>query len=183
MLERAETFIDEHGGIIDDHLLYLHTTEWVIKKTRKERVEEHKLQNKLLKGLLVKTKFVLEEAGLEYKKSKKCKKFVEGIIKEVEAQIQSSYSYFILERWMDYDGERTEEKGDEIEFQDEILKEIIYFREEIKKLDLAEEKDEVKVAVYASAIIPLPMREMMENRFPELREFMENRAKNSEKFK
>lgn len=174
MIETAEEFIKEHGQIIKDQTKYLKDVNWTSVSSRKDRIKEYELHNKLINTLTDKLQYVVGEAGDDnIKKNKKVADFIELVLNEVTNHNKRIAYYFKNEKWQEYLDQ--DEKSAEIDFQDDILKEMLKIKGRITKLKLDEEKKEVSIKIYGDAIVSLPMRKMIEDRYPEIKEFMEKK--------
>ena len=175
MIDRALDFIDKHGEVIKDQTEYLNSESysWAIKDLRKHREDEHRIHTQILNSLVDKLEYIVNEAGSEISKNKKIQNFTKKIVESVEHYSDIASKYFISERWQEYEGEEAgDNKSAELAFQDKILKNIISFKNKIVSLKLDDEDKDLKIRVYANAIIPIPMREEMEERYPEIAEFL-----------
>jgi ElaB/YqjD/DUF883 family membrane-anchored ribosome-binding protein len=174
MIENALEFIKEHEPVIKDTTKYLKDVDWTNILERKDRINEHKLHLKLVNSLTDKLEHVVTEAGEDnLKKDVKIKNFVESVIKEVKNYTKRTSDYFRKERWQDYPDQ--EDKSAELDFQDTILKEMLKIKKRVSSLKLDEEKKEIYVKVYADAILSLPMRQVIEERYPNVKEYMEKK--------
>lgn len=174
MIENALEFIKEHESVIKDTTKYLKDVNWVTISNRKERVGEHKLHLKLVNNLTDKLEHVLTEAGEEnLKKEIKIKNFIDVIVKEVNNYTKRVNEYFKKEKWQEYPNQ--DEKSVELDFQDTVLKDMLKVKKRVSSLKLDEKKKEIYLKVYGDAILSLPMRGMIEERYPKIKEFMENK--------
>src|SRR3972149_9695561 len=139
MLDRAHIFIKEHGDVIKDQASYLREIDWSILPLRKDRKIEHKLHIKILSSFVSKMQTVIKEAG-DDNKDPKVKKFNMILVKELENYIERATTYFDSERWQEYGTDDVEtvveEKAEELDFQEDILKNVISFKKEISKLNV-----------------------------------------------
>lgn len=176
MLENALTFISEYEANIKDQSKYLNDTDWssvVNFPLRKLRRAEYELHYKLLSTFVTRLKYVLQEAGEGALENKKIKKFSETISEEVNNYIERVNNYFKSERWQDY--EDPSEKSDEIDLQDDILKDVLKMKDLITALNLNNEQKNVILPLYGNPIISLAMRKTVEARYPEVKSLLENR--------
>lgn len=181
MVERALSFIKQHGNVISDHTKYIRDTDWRNFHSRKDRQNEYKLHVEVLNGFLDKLKFVVQETGDELNKDQRITKFNNNLVKQIENHCDRATNYFNSERWQDYNSnsfpedEVAEEKAAEIKFQNLILKEIIKFKEDISKLNLNKQISIVNLPIFADKKISIPMRHVAEQRFPEIVEFLKQK--------
>lgn len=172
MIENALEFIKEHESVIKDTTKYLKEVDWTSITDRKDRMGEHKLHLKLVKNLADRLEHVVIEAGEDnLKKEAKIRNFIDNIVKEVNNYTKRVNDYFKKEKWQNYLDQ--DEKSVELDFQDSILKEMLIVKKRIASLKLDEEKKEVYLKVYGDAILSLPMRQMIEERYPKIKEYMD----------
>jgi len=173
MLERALDFIKSHGTTIRDQKGFLEENNWTVLPTRKSRKDNQKLHYKIIKSFLEKIKFIESQAGEELKKSKKAISFVKELVKEIENYTERCNSYFSLERWVDY--EDVDDQVEEMDFQNEVLSSLIEAQEQLAKIDLNEVKSDVKVETWGDFAFPIPMRSVIEERYPDIVSFLNSR--------
>lgn len=177
MSERALSFIEDYGSVIKDQVSYLEANDWRAFDTRKSRKEEHDLHLKIVSSFIDKIKYIESESGDDFLKVKKIKSFAEDVKKEVENYIDRCNQYFEMERWVDYGEERIEDKSDEMEFQNEVLKSMLKRREELSKINFGQERKDVKIDTWGEVALPIPMRAILEQRHPDVKTYIENKRK------
>jgi hypothetical protein len=98
--------------------------------------------------------------------------------------------YYILEKryqevdkkfdWTKFDQtEKDIEKkmAEEIEFQSGVLKNLSEFKERLRKINFGEESNDLDIPIHSDKPIPIIMSESIEQRYPEIREFINQKAK------
>lgn len=176
MLERALTFIDEHGKVIKDQSDYLeaHEHNWTILDNRKDRKSEHDLHLKIVRSFVDKVKYVENESGEDALTNKKVKTFIQKLISKIDNYIDRCSSYFELERWVNYTD--SDEKHDEMDFQNEVLNSLLKRKEEVSQFKVnTDSKKTVKIDTWGEVVLPIPLRKVVENRHPEIVKYIENR--------
>lgn len=178
MLERALEFIKDYEEIIEGQSTYLKDTDWSSTKRRSDRTEEYKLQAKIVTSLFTRLKYVAEEAGDEGKSHKKVRGFTDKLAKSIAGHITRINKYLKTEKWQSYEGEKSSEnKADEIAFQDSLMKDVINFKEELSQLNLNDEITSISLSLFANKKISLSMRRAAEERYPEIVTFLDSRKK------
>lgn len=179
MLERAHEYIKDNESVIEGYLEYLESSDWTSPSKRRDRVAEEKIHVTLLKSIINDIKYVLQQAGEEYQTDNKCKKFVKKLAEEPLRYVTRAEQYFRTERWQDYKGKDDEkvadEKGAEIEFQHTIRNSVVFFREEVAKFNLEGEIRNVLAPIPDRFIISLPLRNLVEKRYPEIAKYIKQR--------
>ena len=176
MLDRAYIFIKEHGDVIKDQASYLREVDWSFSSIRRDRKLEHKLHIKILAGFVSKMQTVIKEAG-DDTKDPKVKKFNTALVKELERYIERATNYFDTERWQEYEESEdvADEKAEEIDFQEDILKNVISFKKEISKLNVEQKVKNVVIPIHSDKIVSIPMKRMFDEMFPEIPEFIKRK--------
>jgi hypothetical protein len=175
MIEDALLFIEEHGEVLEREANYLRTVNWADISLRKFRKDEHTLHIKILKGFCTKMQDVIKESDGNLK-NEEIKKFNSTLVEELDNYIERAHTYFETERWQDYgvseDSEAAINRGDEMDFQEDILKNVIFFKKEKNKLNVQQKIKKVVLPIHSDKIISIPMARMMEENFPEILEFI-----------
>jgi hypothetical protein len=176
MKERALAFIEDIREIVEDQSLYLKDKDWSFLAGRKARIDEHNLQVGILKSFLDRISLIMLECGEEFHSLERIKKFCLKMSIPIKNHIERSYRYFNFERWTQYDEDREDEKPIELKFQEDVLKQVIALREKLKELNLEQETDkDVKIPIHGTSLIPISMRNLIEERYKEVREFLSTR--------
>lgn len=173
MLERALQFIEEHGEIIKDQSNYLKDNDWTVMPARKDRKDEHDLHLKIVRSFLNKIKYVEEESGEDFYKDRKTVNFAKRLKKEIENYIDRCNLYFKKEKWTNY--EDSDAKTEEMDFQNTVLDSLIKRKEEISKVSLDNKGKDVKIETWGDSELPICLRELVEERYPDVKDFIENR--------
>lgn len=180
MIERALEFIKEHGTLIKDSSDYLKDPnyDWTLMVDRKDRIREHNLHLDILKSFVDKIKYVKLEAGEEFLTNSTVLKFAKNLVNKLNDYTKRCNNYFKIEKWANYDD--TENKSDEIKFQNEILNHLIKVKEQIKDIDLDNQNDkDVKIGTFGDVIFSIPQRDYLEERHSDIKFFLESRRKNA----
>ena len=67
----------------------------------------------------------------------------------------------------------------EIDFQSGVLKDYSKFKQDLRKINFGENVITVDIPIHGDTPIPIIMREMIENRYPEVKEFLQNKKDGS----
>lgn len=74
------------------------------------------------------------------------------------------------------EGLKAEKKQErEITFQNGVLKDYSSFKEKLRRINFGEESLSIDIPVHGDIPIPIVMHEVMENRYPEIKEFIDKK--------
>lgn len=78
-----------------------------------------------------------------------------------------------------YEGDQDEEakKMKEIEFQSGVLTDLTKHKSDLRKINFGEDTDEINIQMHADTPIPMMMADMVEGRYPEIKEFLKRKDK------
>lgn len=175
-LERALLFFETNKPVVEDQINYIYVNDWSSHTSRKSRKDESALQIKVLRQQLDIVTHIMEEAGDEFDRNKKLINFCKKVAETVEMHNERVAAYFSKERWMTYEGDEYKYRGDELDFQQELLKHKNTFREKLSTLNIGNElQKDVKLPIEKNKVIPLVMREFVVDRYPDIGEYIERK--------
>lgn len=177
---KIQDYIDLVVGPAKKELKYIEDNDWVTLTTFKRRESEYSLQhllnNRNIKALI---KFYgLAKNDLKHPKVKSTMdllmKFYR-ILEERFLKVEKLYDWTTVFADVKNSEER---KREEIEFQSTVLKDLTGFKEELRKINFGNQSDTINVDMHSDIPIPFVMRVAIEERYPEVREFMDDKMNN-----
>jgi hypothetical protein len=175
MLDKALEFISNNGTFISDQLDYICSFNWADISRRKDRIGECSLQTKIINTALVQLGTVVKEAGDDRQGNEIVTNFCKDIEETTVLHISRCREYFDSEigNWKEYPD--FDEKADELEFQNSVIKDMLDLKNKLAKLNLNGDNKEVEISIYGNTIISLSMRAQTEERFPEIIDYLDRR--------
>lgn len=177
LIESVEDFIQSIGPTTKKEFKFIEQDDWtavVDRKARVSRYDMHKLLTKRAVDNAVKL-FKLNKGDIDQTEVKATIKLLVKFHTIFESRVAQ---YFKAEDWTTYlfEGKGTEvEMRAEVEFQSDIQKDHIDFKNIIKQIPLDSSKRSLSINTFEDKPIPLVMRQRFEIKFPELKEFAEKR--------
>lgn len=160
-------------------LNFIKNVDWsVIDNLDKREIKyniQHKLNDRNIKALLKLYNLAIDDLGHPSVRSA-VKIFLEFyyILEQRYSVVDEKYD------WTKFDQEEknVEAKMEaEISFQTEVLKNLTAFREMLRKINFGDESTSLDIPIHSDKPVPITMRESIEKRYPEVREFIESRKK------
>lgn len=178
---KVQDYLDLHFGPAKKALNYVQDNDWsdiakVIPREDEYDIQ-HLLTNKNIKSFieLYNTAEVAEQ--LDHPKVR------EAIVLFLEFFNLLESRFEVMEEKYDWatifkgvKDEKTKKKA-EIEFQTKVLSHLDNFKKNLRKINFGDMSSEINIAIFNDTPIPFMMQEEAEEKFPELREYMEKKAK------
>lgn len=171
--------LELHLGPAKKALKYIEDNDWSKIKHVKSRESEydiqHLLTNKNIKSFL--ELYNLAEEDLGHPKVKSAiKLFVEfyNILEKRFEYMEKQYDWTTI-----FEGEKDEhdKKKEEIEFQTKVLTNLDNFKKSLRKINFGGEKTDINIAIFNDTPIPFMMSKSAEERFPEIKEYIDKKEK------
>jgi hypothetical protein len=172
-------FIDEIKITTRKEKSYLNSIDWSVLDTLSEREEEYDLQNLLVNRALsnAETLFKLAKADI---RNAKVKVMLEELLSLFKIHDKRSNTYLKTQDWTavieGVDGVKINKKK-EIEFQSAIQKNSVDFRSKSRKININEEGQTIDIPIFSNIPIPLLMIDQIQERYPEVKEMLEEKRK------
>lgn len=172
-------FIDEIKITTRKEKSYLNSIDWSVLDTLSEREEEYDLQNLLVNRALsnAETLFKLAKADI---RNAKVKVMLEELLSLFKIHDKRSNIYLKTQDWTavieGVDGVKINKKK-EIEFQSAIQKNSVDFRSKARKINLNEEGQTIDIPIFSNIPIPLLMIDLIQERYPEVKEMLDEKRK------
>jgi hypothetical protein len=175
-----EDFISTFEETSRKEIKFILDNNWCEIKDKKIRGSRHDLQVLLIERNLNQA-IKLHALCKGDTKHPKVKSVMEMLLKFVKTYEERKELHFKSENWMEYlDIGLTEaDIRLEIEFQSEILKNLSEYKEKLRKINFGEDSAVIDIPIYGSIPVPLMMSSIIEERYPEIVEFL---AKKREAF-
>jgi hypothetical protein len=94
----------------------------------------------------------------------------------LESRYNSMEERFDWTAYSDKDGETAEKRQEpEIKFQHGVLKDYSKFKEDLRKINFGDDTISIDIPVHGDKPIPIIMRYMIEQRYPEIKEFIKSK--------
>lgn len=171
--------LELHFGPAKKALKYVEDNDWSkiskIKAREDEYEVQHLLTNKNVRSFIEFYELAQEDLG-HPKVQEAIKTYVEfyNLLEKRFEYMESQYDWSVI-----FEGEKDEhlKKKAEIEFQTKVLGQLDNFKKNLRKINFGDQRNEINIAIFNDTPIPLMMREEAEEKFPELREYMEKKVK------
>lgn len=179
-----EDFINTAYDPLKKEYNFVKAHDWTKNVNFKSRVSEQGLHS-IITNRAVSTAKDLHKiaiADLDHKEVKK----VFAICKKIFDLHEKRYhSYTKSQDWEDFisEGKDINEAQDEIKFQNDIRNELNGFKRTMRSINFGEDESKINIPTYNDQVIPLVMRDSMEEKFPEIKKFIENVISKSRKSK
>lgn len=107
-------------------------------------------------------------------KHPRVKSALDLLIKFFKIYEERKEKYLRDEDWTLYelDGKKDTDIRAEIEFQSEILKNVSKYKEKLRKINFGEDSAVVDIQIFGNISIPLMMSDIIEERYPEIKDFL-----------
>lgn len=181
MLDKALSFIKEHGKPLEDQMQFVLSVDWSSETSSKKKLANYKFASDIVNSALKKLDFVISEAGEDAGRSKKVKAFTKKIVDFSKSFVENCRIYLDSEDWKLYEQMSDDEdpeklmnrRLDEIAFQDEILSNIIKINEIIKKVNVEDSREDFHVPIFGKSILCIAQFEQVERVYGGLEAFLE----------
>jgi len=173
-------FIESISITAKKEAAYIKKTNWADITDPKYRSEEFDLQNLLVDRNLSHAASLFKLAKADLKHSA-VKTMLDELIATFRVHGDRISKYIMESDWTEQltEGASRGAMKLEIEFQSEMNKNLAKFKADVRKINYSDESQSVDIQIYGDIIIPLLMLESIEQRYPEIAEFLE---KKREKF-
>lgn len=175
--EEIEVFIDGIKTTIGKERKYIESVDWTGIVQNDDRSEEYKLQQ-LIVSRTIQNATTLYGLAKDDLKNKKVKSVLEELLSVAKMHENRSSTYLKNQDWTvieDNDSKSREKRRFEVEFQSAIQKDIVSLSKLIRKIDISDNKQSVAIGIHGDIPIPLLMREIFEERYPDILEVIENK--------
>lgn len=167
---------------------FIKNNDWSEVTLLKKRESMYKLQDKLndrnLSSLL--TLHELAKSDLTHPKVRSTIQLLLEFYYVLETRYYKMDEKYDWTTFLDDEGSEggnglTAEKKQELEidFQSGVLKDYSKFKQDLRKINFGENVITVDIPIHGDTPIPIIMREMIENRYPEVKEFLQNKKDGS----
>lgn len=175
----VQDFIDAVSTTVDKELRYVKENDWTTEEKFKPRKSLHDLQYLLTKNNLANAEklFKLCDSDISHKKVKAMMKKLmsfQSIYKERASKYNKSQD------WSSYIDDENKTKNDmeeEIQFQSEINKNVTEFGGKSRKINDGDSIVSINLPIYNNEPVPFMMKDAIEQRFPEVKKYIENKQK------
>lgn len=181
MLEKALSFIKEHGKPLEDQMKFVLSVDWSSESSSKKKAINYKFASDIVNSALKKLEFVINEAGEDFRRSKRVQAFTSKIVNFANSFVENCRIYLDSEDWKLYEQLNDDEdpeklmqrRLDEIAFQDDILSNIIKVNEIIKKIRVDESNEDFHVPIFGKNILCIAQYEQILRNYEGLENFLE----------
>lgn len=154
-------------------LKYIEDNDWSLISGIVPRDSEYKLQhllnNKNIDALISLYEIAIEDLGHPQVKSA-IDIFVKffTILEKRFIVMEKNYDWTVI-----FEGEKDEheKKKAEIEFQTGVLANLTDFKHKLRKINFGEESTEINLPIHGGEVVPMMMRQIAEQQFPEIIEY------------
>lgn len=172
-------FISSVELTTERELSYVKQNDWTLVLNKDAREEEYKLQDLLTSRALTNAKVLYTKAKEELS-NPEVKKALNKFFEFLKIHGDRSDNYLMKTDWTSSEL-GVADKRDEIEFQSTVLSNLTKHKDSARKMNYGEETLVVSLPIYNDEPIPLIMADKIEERYPEVKIFLEKR-KLEEKF-
>ena len=177
--EEIEAFIDGIQTTTSKEKKYIESVDWTGIVQDDDRSEEYKLQQ-LIVSRTIQNATTLYGLAKDDLRNKKVKTVLEDLISVAKVHENRSSNYLRDQDWTVSeinDSKAREKRRFEVEFQSTIQKDIVALSKLIRKIDISDNKQSISISIHGDIPIPLFMREVFEERYPDILEVIENKRK------
>lgn len=175
--DEIEIFIEGIKTTINKEHKYIESIDWTGIVQNDDRAEEYKLQHLIVNRTILNA-IALYDLAKNNLKNKLVKSTLEGLLSLAKIHESRSSEYLKNQDWtvIEDDSSKSRDKRRfEVEFQSTIQKDIVDLSKKIRKIDISDNKQSVAISIHGDIPIPLLMREVFEERYPDIVEVIENK--------
>ena len=175
--DEIEIFIEGIKTTINKERKYIESIDWTGIVQNEDRSEEYKLQHLIVNRTILNA-IALYDLAKNNLKNKLVKSTLEGLLSLAKVHESRSSEYLKNQDWtvIEDDSSKSRDKRRfEVEFQSTIQKDIVDLSKKIRKIDISDNKQSVAISIHGDIPIPLLMREVFEERYPDIVEVIENK--------
>lgn len=171
-----EDFLSTFEETSKKEIKFVVDNNWSLLEDRKTRISRHDLEV-LLVERNVSHAIKLFALCKGDTKHPRIKSIMEVLLKFFKIYEGRKESYLKKENWLEYldKGLSEVDVRAEIEFQSSILKNIAEYKEKLRKINFGEDSTVIDIPIHANTPIPLMMSDVIEERYPEIKEFIEKK--------
>lgn len=168
-----QDFIDTSLAPLQKEFKFLEVSDWTKASSLKDRITEHAL-SALITEKAIQAAKDLHKIAKDSLNHKEVKKVMNLSKKVFDIYEQRYHKYTETQDWSTYmeEGKDISQMEAEMKFQIEIRNELNGFKRTLRGINFGEEDKRVAVATLNDAPLPLFMREMIVNKFPEVGELL-----------
>jgi len=177
--ETIADFIDTIYDPLKKELNFIEKHDWTKAVTLKNRENEHGL-NAIVTGRAVKAAkdlFKIAEADLGHKRVKSLMKLCKEVFDLYERRYNAYTKSQDWEQFMS-EGGSLEKVQDEMRFQNDIRNQLNELKKTMRDINFGDEEGRIAISTFNDVPLPLVMREMVEERFPEVKELINKKLEN-----
>jgi len=175
--DEIEVFIEGIKTTINKERKYIDSIDWTGIVQNDDRSEEYKLQHLIVNRTILNA-IALYDLAKSDLKNKLVKSTLEELLSLSKVHERRSSDYLKNQDWTiieDDSSKAREKRRFEVEFQSTIQKDIVDLSKRIRKIDISDSKQSISISIHGDVPIPLVMREVFEERYPEILEVIENK--------
>jgi hypothetical protein len=154
---------------------YIKDNNWATMQELKAKIAEFDLQDTLVKNAVghAESLYKLAKADLKHDDVKEA---LDLLLSAVPLHTSRISSYISESDYLESGLEKGQVKA-EMEFQTEANKSLTQIKSKVRKIVYGESTEGVEIPTFNNVRIPLMMSDMMEQRFPEIKEFLAKKKK------
>ena len=168
-----EDFLSTFEETSKKEVNYIIANDWTTQPDRGIRESRHDLEVLLVERntSTAEKLFTLCKGDTKHPRVKSA---LDLLIKFFSIYQERKEKYMRSEDWTLYaiDGKNDSDIRAEIEFQSEILKNISKYKEKLRKINFGEDSAVVDIQIFGNVSIPLMMSDIIEERYPEIKDFL-----------
>lgn len=154
---------------------YIKENDWTLIKEQKFKQDEFDLQNTLVANAVghAEALYKLAKADL---RSDKVKEALDLLLSSVPVHTNRISNYVLNSDYLESDLSKADIKA-EMEFQNELNKVGNKIKSKVRTINYGDATETIDIQTFNNVKIPLMMSDMMEQRFPEIKEFLAKKKK------
>jgi hypothetical protein len=166
-------FIDTSYEPLTKEYKFLKDHDWINTELLKKREQEHGL-NSMITDKAIRTASDLYKIAIADLNHKDVKKVMALCKKVFDLYEKRYHKYTSKQDWESFmeEGKDLSEVEDEMTFQNEIRGQLNTFKRTMRNINFGEDSDGIDIRTYKDTPVPFFMRELIEDRYPEVKEKM-----------
>lgn len=180
----VKDLVDMLKPTLKKELDFIKSNDWTSGRSRGKRIKMENLHS-LITDRAVKNAEKLYKQAEGFTDHKSVSNVLEMCIEMYDIYEDRYNKYTSKEDWTKYldKGKKEEDVEEEIEFQSDIRKNLTSMKSHLRKINFGNESNNINLSLFNDRVVSIAMRDTIEERYPEIKEYIELRKNTESKTK